>query len=173
MKYKTLKTFVRLETCVGACRVARECFWYSRGIGCFLFASTLLSSLTFTAHFYTMPWSPQERARAVELFLQKGSPGAALRALRREWGPRAAPGREALRRWVRQFREEGSVQGDQHRRRPLHAAPADLAKLRRAICRNPRLSVRRLSTKIGLPRSTIHRLLRRQLRLFPYKLQLR
>ena len=37
---------------------------------------------------------------------------------------------------------------------------------------DPRVTLSRLSTRIGLPRSTVHLALRRQLGLFPYKLQL-
>ena len=120
-----------------------------------------------------MYWSPQQRARAVEVYFHEGSWSVALRRLRREWGPRKAPGRGVLRRWVQQFRERGSVQAARNGRHVLRTALADLARLRRAIRCNPRLSIRRLSTKTGLPRATIHRLLRHELGFFPYKLQLK
>ena len=38
--------------------------------------------------------------------------------------------------------------------------------------RNPRLSIRRLSARTGIPRATVHRAVRQVLRLHPYKLQL-
>ena len=49
---------------------------------------------------------------------------------------------------------------------------AAMVRLRRAIRRDPRLSVRLLSRRTGIPRATVHRL-RRELALFNYKLLLR
>ena len=90
-----------------------------------------------------------------------------------EWGPRATPGRESLRRWVREFEGTGSVRGAARRHRGPQTRPADLARVRRAAQRRLRLSVRQLSAKTGVSRSTIHDILGRQLWLFPYKMQLR
>ena len=47
-----------------------------------------------------------------------------------------------------------------------------VAAVRRAIQCTPRLSIRRLSVKTGLSQTRVHRILRQQLRLYPYKLQL-
>ena len=47
-----------------------------------------------------------------------------------------------------------------------------MAAVRRAIQRTPRLSIRRLSVKTGLNQTRVHRILRQQLRLYPYKLHL-
>jgi len=121
---------------------------------------------------FAMAWSAVKRARAVALFFEVGSWAAVLRVLRREWGRLRVPGRQTLRRWARDFREQGSVLGAQRRQRRLRTPPAVLTRVRRAITRNPHLSVRQLSRRMGQSRSTIQRVLRQQLRLHPYKLQL-
>ena len=51
-------------------------------------------------------------------------------------------------------------------------APAVVAAVKRGIRRNPRLSVRRLAVRVGTSAATVHRILRQQIKLFPYKVQL-
>ena len=119
-----------------------------------------------------MAWPLELRIRAVQLFWQTGSAAAARRALVRERGRRGVPRAHNISGWARAFQEAGSLQRRQHRRQPHRLTPAILRVLRRAIQRNPRLSVRRLSTRTGIPRTTLHRAIRHLLGLFPYKLQL-
>ena len=119
-----------------------------------------------------MVWEVQQRVHAVEVLLRSGSPERALRELRREWGRRGAPPRRTLLRWVNQFRQHGTLRGAPRRTRGREALEGAVAAVRRVIRRSPSLSVRRLSTKTGVSRSRVHRILRQQLRLYPYKLQL-
>jgi len=119
-----------------------------------------------------MRWSVIQKAHAVEVFHRMASPTRALRALRREWGREAAPDRRVLGRWVAEFQRAGSVPGATRRARSRRANPSMVAAVQRAIRRSPRLSMRRLSAKTGVSRSWVHCILRQQLRLYPYKLQL-
>ena len=119
-----------------------------------------------------MLWSVQERAHAVEVYAQQGSTARALRALRREWGRGFVPDRHTLMAWVRGFKQVGSVPGAPRRGRARGVAAAAVSAVQRAIRRKPRLSVRRLAAKTGLSRSRVQRILRQQLRVYPYKLQL-
>ena len=52
-------------------------------------------------------------------------------------------------------------------REDLHSAPMPCG----SVSRNPRLSVRVLARRIAHPRTSVHRILRKWLRLYPYKLQ--
>lgn len=119
-----------------------------------------------------MVWAAAQRAHAVELFFASNSYIAALRQLQREWGRGQVPSRQSLVQWVREFRAHGSVAGRQTRSGDPHTHRASYSRLRQIMRRNPNLSIRRLSNRTGIPRSTVQRILRRQLRLFPYKLQL-
>ena len=58
-----------------------------------------------------------------------------------------------------------------HTPRP-RVSEAIVAAVKRAIHRNPRLSIRRLAVRFGATTTTVHRILRGYLKLFPYKLQL-
>jgi len=120
-----------------------------------------------------MPWSATQRANAVALYFTLGSWALALRALRREWGRQQVPGRRTLMRWVQGFHESGSVDTSQTHHRSPRTPQTVRNHVRRLIKRNPRLSLRRLSAKTGASPATCQRILRNQLRLFPYKLQMR
>ena len=122
--------------------------------------------------FYQMVWPVSTRVRAVQLLWQLGSAAEARRALARELGRRKAPPAQTITRWSRVLEETGSLLRPQDRRRPHRLTPATIRLLRQALQRSPRLSTRRLSARTGVPRTTVHRAIRHQLGLFPYKLQL-
>lgn len=119
-----------------------------------------------------MAWSTNDRIRAVQLYYREGSAVAAQRAFRRELGRRMAPERRTLLQWVRNFEATGTVARMPHHGGRPRVPRSVVVAVKRAIRRNPRLSTRRLSLRIGSPRSTIQRILRQQLGLHPYKLQL-
>ena len=54
-------------------------------------------------------WGVRERVCAVELFIWTRSITETQRGFRRERNQQEAPSPNAIRRWVRQWREEGSV----------------------------------------------------------------
>jgi len=139
---------------------------FSTGGGHGIFALPLRTSN------YTMPWSNNDRVRAVELYFREGSTVAAQRAFRRELGRRRAPERRTLLRWVADFEGSGAPQRPSHHTPRPRVSRGDVRAVRRAIQRNPRLSTRRLSTRVGVPRTTVQRILRQRLGLHPYKVQL-
>ena len=119
-----------------------------------------------------MAWSTQDRARAVAVNLRVGSPVATQRALRREVGWRRVPTPQQLRQWARALETQGTVAATgTHAPRP-RVPPARVRAIRRAVARNPHLSIRRLAARTGAAYTTVQRVLRQQLRLYPFKLQL-
>ena len=54
-------------------------------------------------------WGVRESVCLVELFIRTGSITEAQRGFRRERNQQEAQSPNAIRRWVRQWREEGSV----------------------------------------------------------------
>ena len=119
-----------------------------------------------------MVWPLELRVRAVQLFWQLGSAARARRALARELGRRGVPHAFLISRWARAFGETGSMQNRPHRRQPHQLTPSTLWRMRRALQRSPRLSLRRLSTRLGIALTTVRRAVRHQLGFFLYKLQL-
>ena len=119
-----------------------------------------------------MSWNISDRAAALRLYHREGSVVAAQRAIRLELGRRNAPGRHTLLRWAAAFEQRGSVTRAPHYHPGLRVPRSLLRRIRRAIARKPRVSIRALVTRTGLSRSTVHRVLRHYLGLFPFKLQL-
>ena len=70
-------------------------------------------------------WGVREVVCAVELFIRKRSITETQRGFRRERNQQEAPSPNAVRRWVRQWREEGSVTCKKPPRRPSSVRTPD------------------------------------------------
>ena len=84
------------------------------------------------------------------------------------------PSKPTILGMVNKFLETGSVL-DVHRsdRKKTGRSTADIDKIRRAILKSPKRSVRRLSTEHKVKRSTVHNILHKDLKKFPYKIQIK
>jgi len=86
----------------------------------------------------------RERVRAVELFIRTGSITETQRGFRRERNQQYAPSLNAVRRWVRQWREEGSVTCKKPPGRPSSVrTPDNIARGLVSVSRSPRRSARK------------------------------
>lgn len=122
-------------------------------------------------------WSGVHRAYAVEQYLISGnSPIRARRAFCLHYNIRRlsdGPSTQLIRTWVQRFREEGTMIN-----RPLPgpsttaATPERVIQVRQEILRNPRKSVRKIAASTGIKKSTVHMILRKKLKLHPYKMQI-
>jgi AraC-like DNA-binding protein len=118
-----------------------------------------------------MTWPLETRIRAVQLRWQLGSAARARRALAAERGQRAAPPAYAIARWAEAFQARGSVLPRPAHRQPRRLTSATLRSLSNALRRSPKLSIRQLALRLGIPRSTVQRAIKHKLGLFPYKIQ--
>jgi hypothetical protein len=74
--------------------------------------------------------------------------------------------------WVR-FQQSGAVLDLPRSGRPRTARNQEiLVRVNQSINENPKTSIRRRSIKLGLNRSSLHRILKRDLHLFGYKIQM-
>ena len=104
-------------------------------------------------------------------YIRTGSVTTAQRELRRQWGWQRVPSWRLLHQWSAAFQTQGTmVDASTHAPRPRVPA-AVVRAIRRAMGRNPRLSIRRLAARVGASRTAVHRVLRLQLAFYPYKLQ--
>ena len=104
-------------------------------------------------------------------YIRTGSVTTAQRELRRQWGWQRVPSWRLLHQWSAAFQTQGTmVDAGPHAPRPRVPA-AVVRAIRRAMGRNPRLSIRRLAARVGASRTAVHRVLRLQLGFYPYKLQ--
>jgi hypothetical protein len=121
-------------------------------------------------------WSVQQRIFCVEQFVLSKSIVSVQREFRRKFGDDrqrgAGPSRKIIGRWVRQWRETGSVEVKFRTRRNTVRSPENIQRVRIALDRSPRRSVRRYSQLLNLSDRSVRRILHHDLHFHPYKLQI-
>jgi len=86
-------------------------------------------------------WGVRERVCPVELFIWTGSITETQRGFHRERHQQEAPSLNAIRQWVRQWREEGSVTCKKPPGRPSSVrTPDNFARVLASISHSPRRS---------------------------------
>jgi transposase-like protein len=117
-------------------------------------------------------WSTQQRAAIVEFYFASNySVITAQRRFRARFGGRACPQKSILR-YVESHRNRGSVIDAKRtgRRRSVRNEET-VERVQAAITYTPKKSARRLSQEIGVNRETVRNILRKELNLLPYKVQ--
>ena len=104
--------------------------------------------------------NPQEKAQCVSWFIETKSDIQAQRNFGRKYG-RKPPARPAIRAWHKKFMETGCVLQRKGPGRPQISE--EIESVRVTCTRSPRKSVREASTQLQIPRSTIHKVLHRNL----------
>jgi len=117
-------------------------------------------------------WGVRERVCAVELFIRTGSITETQCGFRHERNQQEAPSPNAIRRWTRKWREEGSVRCKKPSGRPSSVrTPDNIARVLASVSRSPRRSARKYAQALRMSDRTVRRILRTDLSLHPYKLQ--
>lgn len=84
-----------------------------------------------------------------------------------------APSVPLIRKWVKKFEETGSTMDKRKSGRPRSSrSDENVEMVNQSIRDNPDLSVRKRAHALNVPRSSLHRILRKDLKLHPYKIQL-
>ena len=83
---------------------------------------------------------------------------------------RPAPNVKTIKNWYEKFTETGSV-GDRGRTGRPRVDRHIVEEVQQAFERNPSKSVRKSSSELGIPKSTVQKILRKRLNFFPYKLR--
>jgi hypothetical protein len=119
-----------------------------------------------------MPYSAQERAEIVSIFIGKHYSIAATQIeWRRRHGRHAAtPSRPTIYQLHRKFLATGSCKDRQRGGRPS-VTHEQVAAVEEAFARDPHHSQRRLSQELNISRSTVRKIARKVLQLFPYRIR--
>nr|CAI5835285.1 unnamed protein product [Callosobruchus analis] len=116
-------------------------------------------------------FTPKQRVEIVTLYIENSSSVVLTqRAYRRKYRGQRAPCDNIIRRLVSNFVEHGTVsdrQQDvrQRARRSTKLVEAD----KESVAQNPEMSYRRRAQQFGVSGTTLRRILKNDLRLFPYK----
>ena len=119
-------------------------------------------------------YSIQQYVRIIKLFYQNGcSVLATYRELRPFYGRHNRPTDRTIRNVVDKFESTGSVNDRPTPVRRRNARSAEnIATIRESVQENPRQSIPRRAQEFGLSQTSTWRILRRDLSLHPYKIQL-
>jgi len=97
-------------------------------------------------------WGVRECVCPLELFIRTGSITETQRRFRRERNQQEAPSPNAIRQWIRQWREEGYVTCKKSPGRPSSVRTPDIARALASVSCSPRRSAR-----VQLCRNFTHR----------------
>ena len=112
----------------------------------------------------------QQKAQCVLWYHKLKSPTALQRKFKNEFG-QDPPHTNSIKRWFKNFMETGSILDRKRSGRPsIDEKTVDAVRV--AFHRSPRKSIRVASNELAIPRSTVHKVLHKQLRLHTYKLQI-
>ena len=114
--------------------------------------------------------TPQEKAQCVSWFIETKSDVQTRQNYRSKYG-RDPPSRPSIRLWHKKSMETGTVFDTRRGGRP-RASEENIERVRQAFQRSPMKSIRTAYKKLELPRSTVHKVLHKNLRLHAYKVQM-
>ena len=114
--------------------------------------------------------TPQEKAQCISWFIETKSDVQTQRNYRSKYG-RDPPSRPSIRLWNKKFMETGTLFDTRRSGRPRRSEE-NIERLRQAFQRSPMKSIRTASRQSELPRSTVHKVLHKNLRLYAYKMQM-
>lgn len=116
----------------------------------------------------------EQRVYIVKTYFQNGSSvRATFRRIREYFGVRNRPSEVTIRKIVRRFETTGSVKDIETkvRERPARSVE-NIQAVRESVTENPQMSVNRRAQHLGISRTSTWRILKKDLSLHPYKIQL-
>ena len=95
------------------------------------------------------------------------------RTYKKHFGVKRAPTRTTIKRVIEKFEKEGSIKESGHTGAPKSVRNTEnIQRLREKLSENPRKSVRRLSQELDINRESVRRILKDDLKAFPFKIQM-
>ena len=118
------------------------------------------------------PFSTEQKTQIVKFYLKHGSAVLTQRQYRSHFKVREAPTIKTIRRLTEKFLAEGSVDnqnpGRSGRKKTSRSQEA-IRKVTEHVTQTPKVSVRRLASRVGLSKSSTHRILKKDLNLTAFK----
>lgn len=121
-------------------------------------------------------WSDVQKAACVEAYILTKSYDETRRLFLKKFNLNhrklnLAPPKSCVKKWVEKFRKEGSFSKRQGGKRRSVRTEDAIRKVEDSVAHSPKRSVRRRSQCLGLKRSSLHNILKKDLHLHPYRLQ--
>lgn len=118
-------------------------------------------------------FTPKERAEIVTMYLENGrSIVLAQRAYRRKYRGRKVPSDNTIRNVTKNFEESGSVANHQRVSVRKRRSNEIVETVKQSVLRSPNLSYRHRAQQLNIKGTTLRRILKEDLHMFPYKVQI-
>lgn len=119
-------------------------------------------------------YSPQQRIKIIDFYYSsQRSIVLTQRNYRRFFNVRSAPTSSMITSLVRRFEELGSVADRPGRGAHRNIRTEDnVEAVQQSVANDPSVSTRRRSGQLGIPRTTLQRILKLDLKMYPYKVQI-
>ena len=115
-------------------------------------------------------FSDKDKAQCVLWMAELGSAVKARRRFYNENGRYKQPSLNSIKQWHKKFIDSGSMKSPTKRgRKPV--GPADVDEISELFSTNPKISIRSAARNLNLAKSVVQRVVRKQLKLYPYKIQ--
>jgi len=119
-----------------------------------------------------MKWTIEQRIFLIEHVFRAGDKYTQLvkQLFMEKFPDTNVPHRDTVRDLIDKFRRTGSVADEERSGRPSRLSEEKIAEISNKMAQSPTKSIRRLSQETDLSKTTVHKALRCELRLFPYKI---
>ena len=148
--------------------------------GIILCFSGLIENRTTFHLIKEMAWSIEEKSFCVTLYLETKSLKTVQARHRRKFIFNNFPHKFQITRWVKKFKDTGTLmkstkkgQKSTSGRKLTARPPESVDAVRNRVVRNPKKSLRKRSQELSLSRSSVHRILKNDLQLYPYRIQIK
>ena len=116
-------------------------------------------------------FNPQQRAEFVTIFIQKNKSVVTQREYRKRHRNQSAPDKKTIHALSNRFEQYGTTLGSHHSGRP-RTARSEENIARESVAESPKTSTRRRAQQLNIFQRSLRRILKKDLHLFPYKIQL-
>lgn len=114
-------------------------------------------------------YSTSEKTTLLEAYLRSGSCDSARRVFAQRFPLAPQPPNSTILRLLEKFRSTGSLCNVLSAREPYLVNEEKLTEIQGEILAHPTLSVRKLSQQVGICKTTVHKVLRNDLGLYPFR----
>ena len=122
-----------------------------------------------------MVYTYEQRTKIVEWYIETKSYVKTQRRFAAHFETRAKPSRRMIQYQVEKFREHGTVHNlnkTRSGRQRTGRSASNVNAVRNSVVQSPKKSIRSRSQELALTRNSIHRILRMDLNLYPYQVQI-
>ena len=116
-----------------------------------------------------LAFSRQQKAKCVTWYMETQSITTVRRRFQTKYGE-PPPVRNTILRWVNNFNSEGNVENRTGRGSPP-VTEQSINSVRSYFRRHPRRSLRQAERDLSIPYSTVRKILRTLIHMFPYKIK--